>query len=743
MKPTKCIVFLLATLFNFTVKAVTITNEKKPIYFFVNHDLQITELRDKLVKEGKVGITGITGKGKSELAKKYVERFKNEYELISFFNVDADLTPQYVNFAKDINSSICAREKCQVSLSPNDVYDSLKNFLAHRQDWLLVFDNIKLKQNDRIENMLNWENNGHIIITTQDASNIKNRVDLSYIKDEDAELLIKKIIPEASVELTKKIIEVCKGYPYLLGHVSTFIANYKHKDLNEIIRHISECDNPVSGFTKTLLKFLTSNEKEFLFKAILLDNHSMSKKLLGNVLSAESKTLFSSIHTLVNAGVLEQINDDIDNPIFQIHDVLQAELLRSSASGVNTANINQIIDKAINLLPKDSIIQRYQIISGDKTMISNLEKILANGELYSADIYKLLELRKYLLDYYIETRDKANSKKLVQWFEAKAKFLAVNKMSEKQKDIYSYYLTKIGVCEELLYEHYKEAIIYYKRAFEIANTISQPLSKFVAKFQLINAQLAIGDVSEAEQALKEAKEILKDNGGEKIKDDWLWSLQAKIFLIQGKNQEVIDILDKSIKPEENSKDNKTARYLGMDLLKAEALNNIKDYQSAYDISNKCHLMNKKHIIDHKEIDAKTLIQLGIAENGLSRNHEAKMHIEEAIKILKSKENNKDESSAADRLLAMAYAAMGDIFAGTTESEKSLEYYDRAENILYNRYRQNIYGLEEVGHILCQGVKAACRLKDKMWSDKFMEKLIKYFGQNNPKTIEARGFCKSF
>src|SRR5690349_20668498 len=149
--------FTLLILFavcSFIAQGAVITNEKKPIYFFVNHDLQLMKLRDKLLKTGKVGITGITGKGKSELAKRYVEQFKDKYAIIAFFNTDIDLTPQYIDLAKDINNSICQNENCSVSTHPAKVKESITSFLNGRNDWLLIFDNVQLNQNNKIKDIL-------------------------------------------------------------------------------------------------------------------------------------------------------------------------------------------------------------------------------------------------------------------------------------------------------------------------------------------------------------------------------------------------------------------------------------------------------------------------------------------------------------------------------------------------------------------------------------------------------------
>jgi hypothetical protein len=158
-----------------SVYAVSV-NQVKPVHYFVNNESELAELRDKLLKNGKVGITGISGKGKSELAKKYAEHYQNEYELIAFVNADLDFTPQYVEIAKSINSS--GKQTGNVlSLNPNDVKNEVMKYLSQIDKWLLIYDNLKINQNIRIQDIMEWENNGHIILQLKihKTSNIELR----------------------------------------------------------------------------------------------------------------------------------------------------------------------------------------------------------------------------------------------------------------------------------------------------------------------------------------------------------------------------------------------------------------------------------------------------------------------------------------------------------------------------------------------------------------------------------------
>ncbi|KJW03401.1 hypothetical protein REIP_1434 [Rickettsia endosymbiont of Ixodes pacificus] len=47
-------------------------------------------------------------------------------------------------------------------------------YLASKDKWLLVFDNLKIGENKKIEDFINWEYNGNIIFCSQDAELLSN-----------------------------------------------------------------------------------------------------------------------------------------------------------------------------------------------------------------------------------------------------------------------------------------------------------------------------------------------------------------------------------------------------------------------------------------------------------------------------------------------------------------------------------------------------------------------------------------
>jgi tetratricopeptide (TPR) repeat protein len=728
------IFLLVITLSNASASPALLYNNRKPTEYFVNHQNQILELRNKLLKNHTVGITGITGKGKSEMAREYVSKYHDNYEIIACLNVDVDLVPQYINLAKDINRVICLKEGCLLSTSPKDVKRDIMSFLAHKTKWLLIFDNVQLNQNNKIEDIINWEHNGHIIITSQDTKFMPNIVKTPYLNNEDATSLVKKILPNIPDTIIQQIVDKCQGYPYLINRISTFISNYKHKTVQEVISFIEKDNNPVKSFTDLLLQSINPTSKELLQKIALLNNQGVSRNILNHI-SSNKNTLADDIHELVMLGALEQISEDINNQVFQVHDVLNKEILRKFPKKLHQKNINDIVDAIIGMLPENDKTRGYVIISEDETMISNLEKVLINSDYYSGDIHKSIELRTHVLDYYIDIRDPVNCSKLVDWMNHKQSLLG--KINDKQKDMYAYNLTKMGYYEEFANSNYKKAIDYYKKALNIA-TANQPITRLIANWQLASAQISLGDLNNASKSIEAA---ILGQDPEVIKDNRIWHLQARILLAQGNYNKALNLVNDGLEIYFKAGDKNSGTSFYTHLFKVEILNYMGAYKEAYNIVKDINLMSKEHIVNRNLLENKILVQLARAELGLSMHDKALEHSELAVKNLMAEEGEEFIVESINRDLANAYAVYGDALMKTDKYQEAIKNYDKAEHIYYNRYRNNTKNVDEVSYVLAQGSKASCYIKSKEWYNKFFNSLLRYFTKEHFRVQEVQDFCQ--
>ena len=128
---TKLIILLVSiVLWQHNIYAI-IFNKENPVYYFTNQEEQINDLKEKLHTNKVAGITGITGMGKSEMARKYAQNNQNYYDIIAFFDVNVDLISQFTALAKEINQQICLKEGCRIIENPKYVKESLLAYLKN------------------------------------------------------------------------------------------------------------------------------------------------------------------------------------------------------------------------------------------------------------------------------------------------------------------------------------------------------------------------------------------------------------------------------------------------------------------------------------------------------------------------------------------------------------------------------------------------------------------------------------
>ena len=153
------IILLTPLVFNYSSLGVVL-NKDKPVYYYVNHETQLDQLKEYLNKVGTVGITGATAMGKSEMAKKYIEKYEDDYNIIAVFDASSNLTEQFIELIKEINHNLCVKEGCNISANPKTAKQNLLNYLKGKKNWLLVFDNVQIKENYKVKDIIDFKHGG-------------------------------------------------------------------------------------------------------------------------------------------------------------------------------------------------------------------------------------------------------------------------------------------------------------------------------------------------------------------------------------------------------------------------------------------------------------------------------------------------------------------------------------------------------------------------------------------------------
>ena len=172
MKKFLLIVMVLVIYNPAFTRAEQISNLIMPVSYFVDHVKQLNLLKENLTKYRQASVIGVSGLGKTQVTRMYVHENKDYYEIIWFIDCNLDINEELLKLAKAINA--VAKTKL---ISEEDIFSVKKELLAYlsnKDHWLLVFDNLKINENQKIKEFIDWEHNGHVIFVSQDQDLLTN-----------------------------------------------------------------------------------------------------------------------------------------------------------------------------------------------------------------------------------------------------------------------------------------------------------------------------------------------------------------------------------------------------------------------------------------------------------------------------------------------------------------------------------------------------------------------------------------
>lgn len=142
---------------------------------FIGRQAEISQIRDALVQNKKVFLQGIGGIGKSEIAKKYAQEYKQEYDTIIFARYNNNLKQLIIsdNIFK-INNFCRIKNSNGILENDNEFYERKLNEIkkiAQELRILIIIDNFDVLEDEKLEDFL--MGNYDIIFTT--------RNDFSYL----------------------------------------------------------------------------------------------------------------------------------------------------------------------------------------------------------------------------------------------------------------------------------------------------------------------------------------------------------------------------------------------------------------------------------------------------------------------------------------------------------------------------------------------------------------------------------
>lgn len=237
---TKILYTLIITLVLLTYGQVLavpkITNLIMPVSYFVNREKQLREIKDYLSKDRKVSIISTSGIGKTQLARVYAYKNTENYDITWFFDGNIGINEEFVKLAKQLNQMLNTNITEEIEHASLEVID----YLSHKKRWLLIFDNLKIGNNNKVKEIVDWQHNGHIIFCSQDSANLPNILEIFLLDRVNTTNLAKNLLVSANDKDIEFLIKAFNGYPILIVQGAQLLnkikglnkEEYKKKDIS-------------------------------------------------------------------------------------------------------------------------------------------------------------------------------------------------------------------------------------------------------------------------------------------------------------------------------------------------------------------------------------------------------------------------------------------------------------------------------------------------------------------------------
>lgn len=247
---------------------------------FTGREHYLRQIRERLVSGNQTALTqaihGLGGIGKSQVALKYAEMYRDTYQYGFWLNAEkpSTLKIDYANIANHL--FLPGREKAK----QDSIIQDVRRWLSQTSGWLLIFDNAESVS--QIRPYLPSPLNGHIIITSRNPNWRRLGIDplalQVFKRTESVEFLRKRT---GSIRVgTASLIEELGDFPLALEQAAAYLEETgvsftQYLDLFKIKRHLLFKDaRPPDDYPDTLattweLSFLKLQEQRPVAISIL------------------------------------------------------------------------------------------------------------------------------------------------------------------------------------------------------------------------------------------------------------------------------------------------------------------------------------------------------------------------------------------------------------------------------------------------------------------------------------------
>lgn len=277
---------------------------------FVGRTELIGTLREKILNNSQQAITalnGMSGVGKTELAKEYLHRYAGEYDLICWIpsSHDNQIRQTFSELADQLGLGY---EGAATGHVVRGVLEALRQGQPFRR-WLLVFDNAETRES--LNEYLPVAGSGHVIITSRNQSWSRGAAEgflpvTVFSRDESVQLLKRRGPRELTDADAEQLAEELGDLPLALNQAAVWL-NEVRMDIHEYLALLAEKK-------QDMLRLLEPVDPDYPIPVAAAWNVSLDRLMRGNKAAGQLLQLCSYLDTVPVPRDLFKFGRSIDAP---------------------------------------------------------------------------------------------------------------------------------------------------------------------------------------------------------------------------------------------------------------------------------------------------------------------------------------------------------------------------------------------------------------------------------------------
>lgn len=714
----------------------------------VGRDFELKKIRQLLEKENFVTITGISGIGKTFLAKAFLEKNRNKYDIVWWFQEEEHFEANLINLGYNLNDS--TNQAVVNSNYPPEVnLERIKAYLRNTHSKILfIFDNF-FHIDDILSYIPNKSNFAFVVTSLNTFNNGKTIVLQKLPRADSIKLIVNKI--KCTYHQAGKLARTLEDHPLALSQALAYIATRPGMDVNQYVSFYLYTLEKLWQQEENLRKDKIIDKTLYSTLSIVLDrlqkentqgyqlmsyfavyNKSIPKEVLERVylayISKEKIGIFEALASLKKYSLIEE--DKNKNGItFSCHDsVFKALRIRLGGKRIKTITAN-VVEVFKDCFPT---FQYTEFMEGSTNATFIHNKNLLNYLNYVSTVAKKQDVAGtdhilcILFHYYLF---------VTRSYEVASHF--VNSLDEyyvhsKERNINkAYYHYLKGVYYAWRYTNYEKSNFEYTKAIKIMQKLPR-LARAYKMYPLLFMAMNycyMGDLEQAHQLIDEAKKDATDVPPQIVKRDNTFLFLATLTNLNiGQYQEALkySVLGPAMLVVKKNEPLKPY-HVEWIIMHSRILGRLGKFEKGYEILYKVY-KSFENVVGTKEHDTYMTVCVALAELCRFKGDLIKMktYLDELNSNL-SKVYSEDETNCAEY-----YRLQGDYLFIRKEYNKALNSYLKAENVYSKIFIKHKH--EDVRQLLKQLVKTCMKLEREVQYGHYLNIYRDVFGDQDLKEL---------